>query len=236
MPSSIVFAEAKKPTGMPGRPHGCPPPESHPPGPGGVTQKMADNHVKQAPVTLGTLSHSNPDLSNLKILIIHTEWNKTIINNLLKFCVLTLKSMNLPPENILLQSVPGSYELPWACNSVLSNPSIHKDIDAIIAMGVLIKGDTMHFEYIAESVSKNLSDVSIKHNKPIIFGVLTCLTEDQARIRSGLLPADPSNHNHAIDWAKAAVDCALNSRRFSSALQNPPHLPFSSANDPSLNL
>ena len=63
---------------------------------------MADNHVKQAPVTLGTLiSQSNPDLADLKILIIHTEWNKTIINNLLKFCVSTLKSMNVGPENIL---------------------------------------------------------------------------------------------------------------------------------------
>ncbi|OAV93296.1 6,7-dimethyl-8-ribityllumazine synthase [Puccinia triticina 1-1 BBBD Race 1] len=81
-------------------------------------------------------------------------------------------------------------------------------------MGVLIKGDTMHFEYIADSVSQKLMEVSIKHNKPIIFGVLTCLNESQALIRSGLDPSSPSNHNHAIDWAKAAVDCALNSRRF----------------------
>ncbi|POW15901.1 hypothetical protein PSTT_01821 [Puccinia striiformis] len=106
---------------------------------------------------------------------------------------------------------------------VLSNPLIHKDIDAIIAMGVLIKGDTMHFEYISDAVSKKLMDVSIQHNKPIIFGVLTCLTEQQALIRSGLDPMSPSNHNHAIDWAKAAVDCALTSRRLSSSSQDLPH-------------
>ncbi|KAH9453315.1 hypothetical protein MJO29_012742 [Puccinia striiformis f. sp. tritici] len=181
--------------------------------------------IKHPPLSLHNLSSSTgtADLADLKVLIIHTEWNKTIINNLLKFSVLTLQSLNLKDENIRIQSVPGSYELPWACNSVLSNPLIHKDIDAIIAMGVLIKGDTMHFEYISDAVSKKLMDVSIQHNKPIIFGVLTCLTEQQALIRSGLDPMSPSNHNHAIDWAKAAVDCALTSRRLSSSSQDLPH-------------
>lgn len=177
--------------------------------------------IKKAPDSLknlhpSCLTNDDSTTAGLRILIIHAEWNKVIINNLLKFSILTLKSLNLKTENILIQSVPGSYELPWACNTVLSNPSLHKEIDAIIAIGVLIKGDTMHFEYIADSVSKNLMKVSIDHNKPIIFGVLTCLNESQALIRSGLDPSSPSNHNHAIDWAKAAVDCALNSRRLSN--------------------
>ncbi|KAA1085356.1 hypothetical protein PGT21_004395 [Puccinia graminis f. sp. tritici] len=193
-----------------------------------------EQSIKHAPLSLKNLNQSTTDLSNMKILIIHTEWNKTIINNLLKFSILTLQSLNLKAENILIQSVPGSYELPWACNSVLSNPTMHKDIDAIIAMGVLIKGDTMHFEYIADSVSQKLMEVSIKHNKPIIFGVLTCLTEAQALIRSGLDPSSPSNHNHAIDWAKAAVDCALNSRRFAQDDLSSTHHHFLTAEDPSL--
>lgn len=213
-----------------------------------------EESVKQAPSSLHTLKDSNPDISNLRILIIHTEWNKTIIDNLLKHSILTLQSLTVKQENIFIQSVPGSYELPWACNSLrwirvskwcedwefwpltwlprraLSNTTVRNDIDAIIAIGVLIKGDTMHFEYIADSVSKNLSEVSIKHNKPIIFGVLTCLTEEQALIRSGLLPSSSSNHNHAIDWAKAAVDCALNSRRFSDH-KTPLHSLFRSARE-----
>ncbi|PLW15880.1 hypothetical protein PCANC_02835 [Puccinia coronata f. sp. avenae] len=189
-----------------------------------------EESVKQAPSSLHTLKDPNPDISNLRILIIHTEWNKTIIDNLLKHSILTLQSLTVKQENIFIQSVPGSYELPWACNSALSNTTVRNDIDAIIAIGVLIKGDTMHFEYIADSVSKNLSEVSIKHNKPIIFGVLTCLTEEQALIRSGLLPSSSSNHNHAIDWAKAAVDCALNSRRFSDH-KTPLHSLFRSARE-----
>jgi len=78
--------------------------------------------------------------------------------------------------------------------------------DALIAIGVLIKGETMHFEYISESVSQGLMRVSLDTGTPVIFGVLTVLTDDQAKARAGLIAG---SHNHGEDWGLAAVEMAV---------------------------
>ncbi|KAM7197654.1 6,7-dimethyl-8-ribityllumazine synthase [Naviculisporaceae sp. PSN 640] len=78
--------------------------------------------------------------------------------------------------------------------------------DAIIAIGVLIKGETMHFEYISDSVSQGLMRVGLDTGVPVIFGVLTVLTEDQAKARAGVIPG---SHNHGEDWGLAAVEMGL---------------------------
>ena len=75
--------------------------------------------------------------------------------------------------------------------------------DAIIAIGVLIKGETMHFEYIAESVSQALMRVSLDTGVPVIFGILTVLDEKQAFARAGVTEG---SHNHGEDWGLAAVE------------------------------
>lgn len=75
--------------------------------------------------------------------------------------------------------------------------------DAIIAIGVLIKGETMHFEYIADSVSHGLMRVGLDTGVPVIFGVLTVLSEDQAKARAGIASG---SHNHGEDWGLAAVE------------------------------
>jgi len=75
--------------------------------------------------------------------------------------------------------------------------------DAVIAIGVLIKGETMHFEYIADSVSHGLMRVGLDTGVPVIFGVLTVLSEDQAKARAGIASG---SHNHGEDWGLAAVE------------------------------
>jgi 6,7-dimethyl-8-ribityllumazine synthase len=72
--------------------------------------------------------------------------------------------------------------------------------DAVIAIGVLIKGSTMHFEYICESVSHALMRVQLDTGIPVIFGVLTALTDDQALERAGLGKGESKGHNHGEDW------------------------------------
>ncbi|MBW0473883.1 hypothetical protein O181_013598 [Austropuccinia psidii MF-1] len=179
--------------------------------------RMKDNqHQGLEYAFLNQLPTSKPlqDLcKSLRILIVHTRWNQPIIDSLVQTAIETLTSspINLQRQNVLIESVVGSYELPWMCNAVLSNSDFHKNIDAIISIGVLIKGETMHFEYIADSVSTNLTKVSIDHNKPIIFGVLTCLNQDQALERAGL-GSSPNSESLAIGWAKTAVDCAIKGR------------------------
>lgn len=86
--------------------------------------------------------------------------------------------------------------------------------DSVIAIGVLIKGSTMHFEYISESVSHALMRVTLDTGVPVIFGVLTALTDDQALERSGIGRGENKGHNHGEDWATAAVEMASNSRRW----------------------
>jgi 6,7-dimethyl-8-ribityllumazine synthase len=80
--------------------------------------------------------------------------------------------------------------------------------DAIIAVGVLIKGETMHFEYIADAVSQGLMRVQLDTGIPVVFGVLTVLTDGQGQARAGLTE---DGHNHGCDWGLAAVE--LGSKR-----------------------
>ena len=78
--------------------------------------------------------------------------------------------------------------------------------DAIIAIGCLIKGETMHFEYIAESVSHALMRVQLDMQVPVVFGLLTVLNEEQALQRAGV---KPGMHNHGEDWGSAAVELGV---------------------------
>lgn len=94
-------------------------------------------------------------------------------------------------------------------------PSAHnRPFDAVIAIGVLIKGSTMHFEYICETVSHALMRVQLDSSVPVIFGVLTALTEDQALERAGIGRANNKGHNHGEDWGAAAVEMASRVRRW----------------------
>jgi 6,7-dimethyl-8-ribityllumazine synthase len=77
--------------------------------------------------------------------------------------------------------------------------------DAVIAIGVLIKGETMHFEYIADAVSHGLMKVQLELGVPVIFGLLTVLNEDQAKARAGI----GKGHNHGEDWGSAAVELGV---------------------------
>jgi 6,7-dimethyl-8-ribityllumazine synthase len=90
----------------------------------------------------------------------------------------------------------------------------NRPFDAVIAIGVLIKGATMHFEYICESVSHALMRIQLDTGVPVIFGVLTALTEEQALERAGLTSSN-KGHNHGEDWGTAAVEMASRTRQWS---------------------
>jgi 6,7-dimethyl-8-ribityllumazine synthase len=108
-----------------------------------------------------------------------------------------------------VQSTVGSSDLLGSGDVSMSTPEPSgspktSPFDAVIAIGVLIKGETMHFEYIADSVSKGLMRVGLDTGVPVIFGLLTVLSEKQAMARAGMI--DGEMHNHAVDWASAAVE------------------------------
>jgi 6,7-dimethyl-8-ribityllumazine synthase len=131
----------------------------------------------------------------MRIGIIRTRWNADSVGNLVSGIRSALKECKVDEENIFETSVPGSFELPLAARFL----ALSGTVDAIICAGVLIKGDTMHFEYIADAVAKGIMNIGIQTNTPVVFGVLTCLNEDQVRARSS------GDSNHGYDWGKTGT-------------------------------
>ncbi|KAK1476482.1 6,7-dimethyl-8-ribityllumazine synthase [Colletotrichum cuscutae] len=191
------------------------------------------------------------DGSALRIGIVHARWNSSIIEPLVKGAKEKLLACGVKESSIVVQSVPGAWELPISVQrSYLADndqpPQTHRlyqasqvqsaqsgtgtsagdllgasttdltslptetasgqPFDAIIAVGVLIKGETMHFEYIADAVSQGLMRVGLDTGVPVIFGVLTVLSDEQAQARAGLTAG---GHNHGEDWGLAAVELGV---------------------------
>jgi len=139
------------------------------------------------------------DGSKVRVGIIRTRWNPEPVGSLLDGCKSSLAVLGVKDENVFVTEVPGAYELPYASRLLAMSGTV----DVIIAIGVLVKGDTMHFEYIADSVTKGIMNVGLTTNVPVIFGVLTCLTDGQVTDRS------TGPDNHGIGWGKSAVEMAL---------------------------
>ena len=117
-----------------------------------------------------------------RITILKSEWNSNITDLLVNSSKAYLLEEGLKKNNIDIRVVPGSMELVSASNILFEK---NKNIDGLIAIGCIIKGDTDHDKYIANAVSNGLLNVSIKYNKPVIFGVLTTNSISQALERCG---------------------------------------------------
>ena len=121
-----------------------------------------------------------PNAENKSFGIVVSEWNDEITNNLLIGSLDLLKSKGVLKKNIHIISVPGSFELIYGCKKMQD-----KNVDAIIAIGSLIRGETSHFDYICQSTSQGIKDLNIQGKSPVVFCVLTDDTLQQALDRSG---------------------------------------------------
>lgn len=149
------------------------------------------------------------DGSKLRIGILHARWNRPIINALVDGAIKQMKALGVKEENIIVETVPGSYELPFGSRKfVEKQKALGEPLDAIIPIGVLLKGGTMHFEYISDSTTHALMALQDKIDLPVIFGLLTCLTEEQALARAGM-DEGKTMHNHGEDWGAAAVEMSI---------------------------
>lgn len=117
-----------------------------------------------------------------RVVIAISKWNAEITEALFEGAVEVLTSVGVRPENILRYEVPGSFELPTAASIALGK---HYNLDGVICLGCIIQGETRHFEFIAQAVANGVVRVSLDHNKPVIFGVLTPDTREQALARAG---------------------------------------------------
>ena len=145
------------------------------------------------------VSFGELDGSEMRIGIIKARWHKEVIDDLVDGAKTALMETGVKEENIFVTEVPGSFELPLASRFLAASGTV----DAIIPMGVLVKGDTYHFEVIADTVTTGLMNVGLQTGIPVIFGVLTVNTLEQAKDRS------TGVNNHGLQWGKAAVEMAL---------------------------
>ena len=120
-------------------------------------------------------------MSQKRFAVLVAEWNEEVTGALAEGAVNTLLKYGVPAENIVKKNVPGSYELSFGAQVMAQRA----DIDAVIAIGCVIQGETRHNDYINNAVAQGLTEVSLKYNKPVIFGVLTPNTHQQALDRAG---------------------------------------------------
>ena len=119
------------------------------------------------------------DYSKKKIVIISTHWNAEIIEPMVQDCLEILKEFKV---NTHVLSVPGAYEIPYIVGKYLNYERPY--FDAIITMGAIIKGETPHFDIISQSISDSILAANTRGKIPILFGVLTTNTIDQAKERA----------------------------------------------------
>ncbi|WP_207424201.1 6,7-dimethyl-8-ribityllumazine synthase [Desertivirga brevis] len=131
---------------------------------------------------LSDFSHTTiPSAKGYRFGIVTAQWNADVTGALYKGAYDLLLKQGANPEDILSVLVPGSYELISGADLLLSK----QNLDAVICLGCVIQGETPHFDYICNAVANGIANVSIKHAKPVIFGVLTTLNQDQAMDRAG---------------------------------------------------
>lgn len=121
------------------------------------------------------------DISRKKFAVVVSEWNEEVTESLYSGTHTTLIQHGADKENIIRKNVPGSFELPLAAQWMAQQ----NEMDAVICLGCVIQGETKHFDFISEAVAHGITRVSLKYNKPVIFGVLTPNTQKQALDRSG---------------------------------------------------
>lgn len=122
-----------------------------------------------------------PAAAKYKFAIVWSEWNYEITHALKEGAYQFLLKHGVHKDHIITRTVPGSYELTLGSQYFLE----HSDVDAVIALGCVIQGETRHFDFICQAVADGITQLNIKYNKPVIFGVLTPDTMQQAIDRSG---------------------------------------------------
>ncbi len=139
------------------------------------------------------------EAKGLKIGIIASRFNEFITTKLVDGCLNALIRHGAKEEDIEMVRVPGAFEIPYLAKKM----AYSKKYDAIICLGVVIRGETPHFNYICNEVSKGIATISLETGIPVIFGVITSDTIEQAIERAGT-----KSGNKGFDAALSAIEMA----------------------------
>lgn len=153
--------------------------------------------------------HGSPTLTvdgtGLRVAIVAASWHTTVMDGLLDGARRALAEAGVSDPVVV--RVPGTFELPVVCASLAER------FDALVALGVVIRGGTPHFEYVCEAATSGLTQVAVSSRTPVGFGVLTCETEQQALERAGL-PGSVEDKGHEAATAAVATVLALRGAGF----------------------
>jgi 6,7-dimethyl-8-ribityllumazine synthase len=141
-----------------------------------------------------------PNGQDFRFGIVVSEWNDKVTNGLFSGAESALIDCGVLPENIIRWNVPGSFELIYGAKLMLEKV---EKLDAVITIGCVIKGETMHFEFVCEGVTQGIKDLNIQSDVPVIFCVLTDNNEQQSIDRSG-----GKHGNKGTEAAIAAIKMA----------------------------
>ena len=147
--------------------------------------------------SLGAPSSTRPSGTGKRVGIVAARWHAEIVEAMLKGARMELEVCGVAPDNVIVEHCPGSFEIPVVAAAMARRT----DIDAVICLGVVIRGETAHFEYVAGPVAYGLQNLAIETETPCIFGVLTTETEQQARERAG-----GEHGNKGAEGALAALE------------------------------
>ncbi|SFN73270.1 6,7-dimethyl-8-ribityllumazine synthase [Bizionia echini] len=139
-----------------------------------------------------------PNAKNFRFGIVVSEWNDTITEGLYKGAIQALLDNHVLAENIIRWNVPGSFELIYGCKKMQQ-----QQVDAVIAIGSVIQGETKHFDFVCEGVTQGIKDLNVLQNVPVIFCVLTDNNIQQSIDRSG-----GKHGNKGTEAAIAAIKMA----------------------------
>ena len=143
------------------------------------------------------------DCHDLRVAVVAASWHEKVMQGLLDGTLDALRRHQV--ESPVVVRVPGSFELP-----VVASALAGQGFDAIIALGVIIRGGTPHFEYVSSAATDGLARVALDHGVPIGFGLLTCDTEEQALDRAGL---EGSKEDKGYEATSAALLTAVTLKR-----------------------
>lgn len=136
------------------------------------------------------------DLSGKKVAIVSSQWHPEICDALVAGAMRAISQAGI--SDVTVRKVAGSFEIPLAAQRLLD-----AGCDAVVTVGLVLKGETPHFDYVCQGVTSAVMDVMLSRGKPVGFGVLMCDTLDQAKARSGL---PGSKEDKGYDAAIAALD------------------------------
>ena len=145
---------------------------------------------------------SVPEAGDLKVGIAAIRWHEHLVDQMLDRAVEAAKEAGIAEPTVV--RVPGSVELPVVCQQLAHSH------DAVVALGVVIRGGTPHFDYVCQGATLGLTEVSVRTGVPVGFGVLTCDNEQQALDRAGL-PGSAEDKGHEVVTAAVATAAALRS-------------------------